>query len=153
MNSQIVRVIEPEEDLAKELMESVATRSGGGVLETLPQGWYPVPGDPEWYIYVDSEGTIYLLPCPDGLVWNQEMCTCWYFGGVWNTYPSSHSGPNVRDLLKADAAGATIGAVIGIGAGAATIPGIGAIPGYVAGAISGAVVGSATEGVLQLLNW
>ena len=147
LNSQIVRIIDPSEDLAKELMESVATRSGGGVLEQLPQGWYPVPGDPEWYIYVDSEGTIYLLPCPDGLVWRQDMCTCWWPENIWEKYPNSHSSPppfeySVAELLLADAEGAASGAIAGIPGG---------VFGMTAGALIVSTHSSAANALMQHL--
>ncbi|MCL2562095.1 MAG: hypothetical protein FWE10_07265, partial [Rikenellaceae bacterium] len=72
--------------------------------------------------YVDSDGTIYMMECYPGLVWNQELCSCYWPEFTWQQYPNSHSSPpppppfeySVAELLVADAAGAATGAMIGM---------------------------------------
>ncbi|MCL2692353.1 MAG: hypothetical protein FWE81_02830, partial [Rikenellaceae bacterium] len=155
LNSQIVRTIDPDEDLYQEIMQSVATRSGNtpGIIPQMPEGFYPVPGDPEWYIYVNEDGVMFLLPCPPGLIWNADKCYCDWPEFVWQQYQNSHSSFSVRDILIEDATGAAVGGIVGAGTGAVAIPGIGSIPGYAFGAITGGLTFSAAEGIKQLFNW
>lgn len=90
------------------------TRSGpnDGILEQMPPGYYPYPEDRTKFIYVSEEGDIFLLKCPEGLVYNPTICACDIPENVENPDDDSQDR-NWWQIAGADLAGGISGSGLG----------------------------------------
>jgi hypothetical protein len=119
-----------------EVVADGSTRSHPGgivIAPNMPEGWYPHPDDPRLFIYVDSNGVIFIMECPAGLWFNLELCSC-----DWpeNVDPSRWSW-SWMDFCGYDVAGGLVGAAVGAVLG----------PGAAVGALGG---GATSSGVYAL---
>ena len=113
----------------------VLTRDG--IIDRMPSGYYPYPGDLTQFIYVTEDGTMIVLKCPDGLHYNAKTCTCDYPHNV-DEGGGDSGDTNWWNIAEADLNGGLSGG------GAGSVSG-----GFGLGTVVGAVVGAAAASILN----
>jgi len=134
--------------LAIESENEVKTRTSGVLLFSKKKFYegqlVPDADDAQaYYVLIDTGDAHFYtgirMLCPDGLLFNPNICACdWAF--------------NWSSVLKGDVSGAVVGAVEGAMAGSLA-GGAGAVPGGVGGGLIGGVAGSAGSAIEQLWDY